>query len=52
MSDPDDRFGVRTYLTPEEAKEFHKIFMGWFVGYVAIAVVAHALVWAWRPWIG
>lgn len=51
MSDPDDRFGVRTYLTPEEAKEFHKLFMMTFVGFVAIAVVAHALVWAWRPWL-
>jgi light-harvesting complex 1 beta chain len=54
MSDPthgDDRLGLRTYLTPEEAKEFHKLFMTSFLGFTAVAVVAHALVWAWRPWL-
>ncbi len=47
----DDRFGLRTYLTPEEAKEFHKLFMGGFLGFTAVAVVAHILVWFWRPWL-
>ncbi|XUU61795.1 light-harvesting antenna LH1, beta subunit [Erythrobacter sp. HA6-11] len=52
MSDSADRFGMQTYLTPEEAKEFHKLFMFWFAAHTGIAVVAHLLVWAWRPWIG
>ena len=39
-------------VTPEEAKEFHKLFMMTFVGFTGIAVVAHLLVWMWRPWIG
>ena len=39
----DDRLGLRTYLTPEEAKEFHKLFMSSFLGFTAVAVVAHAL---------
>ena len=51
MTDPDDRLVVRTYLTPDEAKEFHKLFMSSFLGFTAVAVVAHALVWAWRPWL-
>jgi light-harvesting complex 1 beta chain len=54
MSDPthgDDRLGLRTYLTPEEAKEFHKLFMSSFIGFTGVAVVAHWLVWMWRPWI-
>lgn len=54
MTDPvpgDDRHGLRTYLTPEEAKEFHKIFMGSFLGFTAIAVIAHVLVWVWKPWL-
>ena len=51
MADPDDRFGLRTYLTPEEAKEFHKLFMSSFLGFTAVAVVAHILVWMWRPWL-
>lgn len=38
-------------LTEREAKEFHQIFMGSFAGFTAIAVVAHILVWMWRPWL-
>jgi light-harvesting complex 1 beta chain len=38
-------------LTATEAQEFHKIFMGSFIGFTLIAVVAHILVWMWRPWI-
>tara|TARA_B100000519_G_C14049867_1_gene346866 strand:- start:338 stop:502 length:165 start_codon:yes stop_codon:yes gene_type:complete len=54
MNDPtpsDDRFGLRTYLTPEEAKEFHKIFMGSFIGFTGIAVLAHIALWAYKPWL-
>ena len=54
MNDPtpgDDRFSLRTYLTPEEAKEFHKLFITTFMGFTGIAVVAHLLVWVWRPWL-
>lgn len=39
-------------LTPAEAQEFHKIFMSSFIIFTLIAVVAHFLVWIWRPWIG
>lgn len=51
MSDH-DRLGPSTYLTPEEAKEFHKLFVVSMGFFVAIAVVAHFLVWQWRPWLG
>ncbi len=37
-------------LTEAEAKEFHGIFVSSFIAFVAIAVVAHILVWMWRPW--
>ncbi|MEO0575145.1 MAG: light-harvesting antenna LH1, beta subunit, partial [Pseudomonadota bacterium] len=37
-------------LTENGAKEYHKLFMGSTVGYVIVAVIAHALVWNWRPW--
>lgn len=37
-------------LTEAEAREFHGIFMQSFIGFVAVAVVAHILVWMWRPW--
>ena len=47
----DDRIGVRTYLTPEEAKDFHKLFMLSFIIFTLIAIVAHFLVWQWRPWL-
>ena len=52
MSDTsDDRFGPGAYLTPEEAKEFHKIFVSSFIGFTIIAIIAHMLVWMWRPWL-
>ncbi len=38
-------------LSEAEAKEFHGIFVTSFVIFTAIAVVAHILVWVWRPWL-
>ena len=38
-------------LTDQEAKEFHGIFISSFLAFTAIAVVAHILVWMWRPWL-
>jgi light-harvesting complex 1 beta chain len=37
-------------LTANEAKAFHSLFMGSFMGFTALAIVAHILVWTWRPW--
>jgi light-harvesting complex 1 beta chain len=37
-------------LTDAEAQEFHTFYMQGLVAFTAIAVVAHILVWAWRPW--
>ena len=49
MSDH-DRLGPSTYLTPEEAKEFHKLFVASMAFLVVVAIIAHFLVWQWRPW--
>ncbi len=49
--DRDDRMGPGTYLTPEEAKEFHKIFMTSFIIFTIVAIIAHVLAWNWRPWL-
>jgi light-harvesting complex 1 beta chain len=38
-------------LTENEAREFHGIFVKSFLGFTAVAVLAHILVWAWRPWL-
>jgi len=51
-SDTPARSESLTGLTPAEAQEFHKIFMSSFILFTLIAVVAHFLVWIWRPWIG
>ena len=45
MSD-NERFGPGAYLTPEEAKEFHKIFVSSFIGFTIVAIIAHVLVWS------
>lgn len=47
----DNRSGSLSGLTEQEAKEFHSIFMTSFIIFTAIAVVAHFLVWQWRPWL-
>ena len=49
MSDNNDRLG--TYLTPEEAKEFHKLFITSFIIFTIVAIIAHFLAWNWRPWL-
>ena len=48
----DDRISPSTYMTEAEAKEFHKLFITSFVVFTLIAIVAHFLVWQWRPWLG
>ena len=46
-----ERKGSISGLTDDEAQEFHKYWVQGFIGFTAIAVVAHILVWAWRPWL-
>ncbi len=46
----DDRMGAGTYLTPDEAKEFHKLFVASMAFFTIVAIIAHFLVWQWRPW--
>jgi light-harvesting complex 1 beta chain len=48
---PVDRTGSLSGLTENEAKEFHSIFMTSFIIFTIIAIVAHILVWMWRPWL-
>ena len=40
-----------TGLTDTEAREFHGIFITSFVLFTVVAIVAHFLVWQWRPWL-
>ena len=47
----DDKGGYGSGLTEAEAKEFHGIFIMSFLIFTGIAVVAHILVWMWRPWL-
>lgn len=37
-------------LTAKEAQEFHAAFMQGVMGFFACNLVAHILVWIWRPW--
>lgn len=39
-----------TGLNADEAREFHSLMVTSTIGYVVIAVIAHFLVWQWRPW--
>jgi light-harvesting complex 1 beta chain len=51
MADVDRRAGSLSGLTESEAKEFHRLFMTSFIVFILIAIVAHFLVWQWRPWL-
>jgi light-harvesting complex 1 beta chain len=46
----EERRGSLTGLTENEAKEFHGMFVTSFVAFTVIAIIAHFLVWQWRPW--
>ncbi len=39
-----------TGLTDEQAQELHSVYMSGLVLFTAVAVVAHLLVFIWRPW--
>ena len=47
----ENRSGSLSGLTENEAREFHGIFMTSFGGFTVVAIVAHVLVWMWRPWL-
>ncbi|MFO1115147.1 MAG: light-harvesting antenna LH1, beta subunit [Beijerinckiaceae bacterium] len=47
----DDKGGSLSGLTESEAKEFHGLFITSFIGFVVVAIIAHFLVWQWRPWL-
>jgi light-harvesting complex 1 beta chain len=51
MTDYSRESGSLTGLTDQEAQEFHALFMKGFFIFTMIAIVAHILVWAWRPWL-
>ena len=38
-------------LNEDEARAFHRMFVTSFLVFLGIAIVAHILVWQWRPWI-
>ena len=40
-----------TGLTEDQARGFHKVFMSSFMGFTFVAIIAHVLVWMWRPWL-
>ena len=47
----DKRDGSTSGLSEDEAREFHRIFMASFIGFVIVAIIAHILAWQWRPWL-
>lgn len=46
-----DHNGSWSGLTDEEAQEFHNFYLQGTTIFVLVAIVAHFLVWFWRPWI-
>jgi light-harvesting complex 1 beta chain len=50
MASDNDRSSL-SGLTEAEAQEFHGLFIKSFIAFTVIAIIAHVLVWSWRPWI-
>jgi light-harvesting complex 1 beta chain len=50
MQNLNERSPISSGLTEEVAREFHGYFMTILVTFVSIALVAHLLMWMWRPW--
>jgi light-harvesting complex 1 beta chain len=48
---PDGERSSLSGLTEAEAQEFHSLFVTSFIVFTVIAIIAHILVWMWRPWI-
>lgn len=46
-----NRSGSLSGLSEAEAREFHGIFVTSFIAFTVIAIIAHFLVWQWRPWL-
>ena len=46
-----DQRGSTSGLTESEAREFHGMFVTSFIAFTVIAIIAHFLVWQWRPWL-
>ena len=38
-------------LSEEEAREFHGLFMSGLAAFFIAVIVAHVLVWGYRPWL-
>jgi light-harvesting complex 1 beta chain len=45
-----DKSESLTGLSEAEAMDVHKYMVQGYVWFVAVAVIAHLLVWMWRPW--
>ena len=44
------RDGSLSGLTEPEAQEFHKYFLQGFLYFLGLTLIAHILIWIWRPW--
>ena len=42
--------GSGTGLTAKQAQEFHSAMVQGTLGFVGVTLVAHILIWFWRPW--
>jgi light-harvesting complex 1 beta chain len=51
MANNAERPSALSGMTESEAKEFHSIFVTSFIAFTVIAIIAHFLVWQWRPWL-
>jgi light-harvesting complex 1 beta chain len=50
MQNLNERSPIKSGISEEEAREFHGYFITLMSVFVSIALIAHLLMWMWRPW--
>jgi light-harvesting complex 1 beta chain len=50
MANLKERAPVSSGLSEDEAREFHGYFITLMTLFISVALVAHLLMWMWRPW--
>jgi light-harvesting complex 1 beta chain len=51
MQNLNERSPVQSGITEEEAREFHGYFITLTTVFISVALIAHLLMWMWRPWL-
>jgi light-harvesting complex 1 beta chain len=50
MANLNERSPISSGISEDEAREFHGYFVTLMSVFITVALLAHLLMWMWRPW--